>query len=229
MSTAKWKVSNSLAANLSTRVQEAMTIDKTEAARRQLETAIDLYFDDADSLSVHTLAFASLKVLFDLYPHRNQDGFAAQLDGIIKKEGWKAMSGVANFLKHADRDPDALLAPHHPQQAMSIIGLATLLYHRITGDLSLKMRAFDYWVEELGYEDLEIEELDTDQERVQAFADHRAQIRALPHDKMMAVAKSQYRFFLTHFEKLQGIVRQAEIDGLSPTELLDQQIGAVRK
>jgi hypothetical protein len=54
-----------------------MTIDKAEAARRQLETAIDLYFDNADSLSVHTLAFASLKVLFDLYPHRNQDGFAA--------------------------------------------------------------------------------------------------------------------------------------------------------
>lgn len=64
-----------------------MTIDKAEAARRQLETAIDLYFDNADSLSVHTLGFASLKVLFDLYPHRNQDGFAAQLDGIIKKEG----------------------------------------------------------------------------------------------------------------------------------------------
>ncbi len=206
-----------------------MTIDKTEAARRQLETAIDLYFDDADSLSVHTLAFASLKVLFDLYPHRNQDGFAAQLDGIVKKEGWKAMSGVANFLKHADRDPDALLAPNHPQQCMSIIGLATLLYRRITGDLSLKMRAFDYWVEELGYEDLEIEELDTDPQRVQAFADHRAQIRALPHAEMMAVGKSQYQFFLKNFEKLQGMARQAEIEGLSLTELLDQQIGTVTK
>lgn len=66
------------------------------------------------------------------------------------------MSGVANFLKHADRDPDALLAPH-PQQGMSIVGLATLLYRRITGDLFLKMRAFYDWVEEIGYEDLEIE------------------------------------------------------------------------
>lgn len=229
MSTAKWKASNSLVANFSTQIQETMTIDKAEAARRQLETAIDLYFDDADSLSVHTLAFASLKVLFDLYPHRNQDGFAAQLDEIVKKEGWKAMSGVANFLKHADRDPDALLAPHHPQQAMSIIGLATLLYRRITGDLSLKMRAFDYWVEELGYEDLEIEELDTDPERVQAFAEHRAQIRALPHAEMMAVGKSQYQFFLTNFEKLQEVSRQAERDGVSLTELLDQHIGTVRR
>lgn len=200
------------------------TIDKAEAARRQLETAIDLYFDNADSLSVHTLGFASLKVLFDLYPHRNQDGFAAQLDGIIKKEGWKAMSGVANFLKHADRDPDALLAPHHPQQAMFVIGLATLLYRRIIGDLSLKMRAFDYWVEELG-----IEELDTAPDRVKAFADHRVKIRALPHAEMMAIGKGQYQFFRDNFERLQEVARQAEGDGVSLTGLLDQQIGTTRR
>lgn len=206
-----------------------MTIDKAEAARRQLETAIDLYFDNADSLSVHTLGFASLKVLFDLYPHRNQDDFAAQLDGIIKKEGWKAMSGVANFLKHADRDPDALLAPHHPQQAMFVIGLATLLYRRIIGDLSLKIRAFDYWVEELGYEELGIEELDTDPDRVKAFADHRAKIRALPHAEMMAIGKGQYQFFLDNFERLQEVARQAEGDGVSLTGLLDQQIGSTRR
>jgi len=206
-----------------------MTIDKTEAARRQLETAIDLYFDDADSLSVHTLAFASLKVLFDLYPHRNQDGFAAQRGGIIKKEGWKSISGVANFLKPADRDPDALLAPYHPQQAMSVLGLATLLYRRITGDFLLKMRAFDYWVEKLGYEDLEIEELDTNPEGIQAFAEHRAKIHALPHAEMMTVGKSRYQFFLINYEKLQEVVRQAGRVGVSLTELLDQHIGTVSR
>ncbi|MGO7564799.1 hypothetical protein ACC754_36130 [Rhizobium johnstonii] len=93
------------------------------------------------------------------------------------------MSGVANFLKYADCDPDPLLAPHHPQQSMSIIGFPTLRYRRITGDVSLKMRAFDYWVEELGYEELGIEELDTNPERVKAFGDHRAQVRALPMPK----------------------------------------------
>ena len=42
-------------------------IDKIEAARRQLDTAIDLYFNEGDSLSCFTLSYASLKLLFDLY------------------------------------------------------------------------------------------------------------------------------------------------------------------
>jgi hypothetical protein len=84
-------------------------ITKIDGARRQIETAIELYFDNKDSLSVHTLAWAAFKVLFDLYPHHNSDGFDAQLDAILGKEGWQSMSGVANFLKHADSDPDAFL------------------------------------------------------------------------------------------------------------------------
>lgn len=201
-------------------------IDKAEAARRQIETAIDLYFDDGDALSVHTLAFASFKVLFDLYPHRNQDGFAAKLDAVITREGWRSLSGVANFLKHADKDPDALLGPYHPQQGMAIIGLATVLYRRITGELSLKMMAFDNWAEELGYEDLGIEEIDTNAERAQVFAAMRAKIRALPHDEMMAYGRKQYRFFVENFEKLQQVVDQANADGLTITDLLDRQIPA---
>lgn len=69
-------------------------ISKIDGARRQLDTAIDLYFDDADSLSVHTLAFAAFKVLFDLYPHRCGDDFAAQLEALISRDGWRVMSGV---------------------------------------------------------------------------------------------------------------------------------------
>jgi hypothetical protein len=107
---------------------------------------------------------------------------------------------------------------------MAVIGLAILLYRRITGDLSLKMRAFDYWVEELGYVDLQIEELDTNPVRVKAFKDNREKLRALPHAEMMAVAKEQYQFFLTNFEALQKVARQAEADGLSLTELMDMHL-----
>lgn len=109
---------------------------------------------------------------------------------------------------------------------MAIIGLATVLYRRITGELSLKMMAFDNWAEELGYEDLGIEEIDTNAERAQAFAAMRAKIRALPHDEMMAYGRKQYRFFVENFEKLQQIVDQAKANGLTITDLLDRQIPA---
>jgi hypothetical protein len=42
--------------------------------------------------------------------------------------------------KHADRDPDAVLTRFHPDIGMPVIGLATILYQRLVGTLSLKMK-----------------------------------------------------------------------------------------
>lgn len=198
-------------------------ISKIEGARRQLDTAIDLYFDNGDSLSAHTLAFAAFKVLFDLYPHRRGDGFAAQIDAMISKEGWRAMSGVANFLKHADRDPDALLQAHHPEQTMSVIGLATLLYRRIAGDFSPKMRAFDIWIEQEAHDDLGIEETDENEERADEHKRIRVAIRALPHEEKMVFAHGQYHNILENFDRWAEIAAREMEEGLSVTEMLDRR------
>jgi hypothetical protein len=197
-------------------------ITKIEGARRQLDTAIDLYFDDADSLSVHMLAFASLKVLFDIYPHHQNDGFAAQLDDLLSKEGWKAISSVANFLKHADRDPDAFLTAHHPEQGMVVIGLATLLYRRVSGDFSPKMRAFDIWIEQEGHDALDIMEVDTNEARASAHKRIRDEIRALPHDAKMIIAGMQYRATLENFDKWAAAFAEAEAQGLIFAEIFDR-------
>jgi hypothetical protein len=198
-------------------------ISKIEGARRQLDTAVDLYFDNADSLAVHTLAFATFKVLFDIYPHHQGDGFAAKLEALISKEGWRSMSGVANFLKHADRDPDAFLQAHHPEQAMAIIGLATLLYRRITGRFSPKMRAFDIWTEQEGHDDLGIEEVDGNSERAGAHKRIRDEVRALPHAAKMVFARKQYLATLENFDQWAEMANKAFDEGLSVTQILDRQ------
>lgn len=197
-------------------------ISKLEGARRQLETAIDLFFDNKDSLSVHTLAWAAFKVLFDIYPHHSQDGFAAQMDALLGKEGWQAMSGVANFLKHADRDPDAFLASHHPMQGMALIGLATLLYKRAAGDLTLKMMALDYWAEELGYEELGIAEVDENAERVAAFKAMREKIRELPFERQIEIGRLHYQRFQELHGPISALLDRAKAEGLTITQVLDR-------
>ena len=197
-------------------------ISKIEAAARQLDTAIDLYFANADSLAVYTLAYASFKVLFDLYPHRKNDGFTTQIDEVIAVEGWKRMSQPANFLKHADRDPDALLEAHHPDQGVSVIGLATLLYRRLAGDFTPKMRAFDFWMEEAGYDELGIEEVDENAARVEHYRRVREAARAMPRDQRIAFAKKQYRFFLENHARLQTLVEEGQASGLTVTEIMNQ-------
>lgn len=43
------------------------TITKKDAARRQLETAIQLYIDDKDSISIHTLTAAAFGIIRDVH------------------------------------------------------------------------------------------------------------------------------------------------------------------
>ena len=197
-------------------------ISKTEAAARQLDTAIDLHFANADSLAIYTLAYASFKVLFDVYPHRQNDGFAAQIDEVIAAEGWKRMSRPANFLKHADRDPDALLEAHHPDQGMSVIGLATLLYRRLAGDFTPKMRAFDFWVEVEGYDELGIEEVDENEARVEQHRRVREAVRVMPYDQRIAFAQKQYQYFLENYERVSALVNEGQASGLTVTEMMDK-------
>jgi hypothetical protein len=86
-----------------------LRIAKTEAARRQLETAVLLYFNDKDPVSIHTLTWAAHEIISRL--NQKRGGAPLMLDGRMVKEEFKEemrkrMRDAYNFFKHADRDPD---------------------------------------------------------------------------------------------------------------------------
>lgn len=203
-------------------------ITKVEAACRQLDTAIDLYFHNADSLSVYTLAFASLKVLMNLYPHRIDDGFAAQLDKIIGREGWSVMSGVGNFLKHADRDPNDVLENFHPEMGFAVIGLATLLYRRIAGNFSIKMEAFDCWVEAVGADDLGIPEADKNPARAGMNKHIRDALKQVPRGTRLVYAKEHYLFFLANRDRVEELINQAIEAGKTLQQIFDENLSSMQ-
>jgi len=87
-------------------------ITKLDAAKRQLETAIRLYFNDADPVSIHTLTGAAHSILSDLnkkcggrpmlisdFPIKNE----------YRKEFKKIITEAKNYFKHADKDPDSTI------------------------------------------------------------------------------------------------------------------------
>ena len=47
-------------------------VTKIDAARRQLATAIDLWFNDKDAVSIHTLAYAAYDVIHGLSKRRGR-------------------------------------------------------------------------------------------------------------------------------------------------------------
>jgi hypothetical protein len=88
-------------------------VKKLEAALRQLDTAIELWFGDGDAVSVHTLASAAHEVVHSILEKRYPPGQGPELlfnSLVIKDEGrsqWiRLLKKPQNFFKHADKDPD---------------------------------------------------------------------------------------------------------------------------
>jgi hypothetical protein len=71
----------------------AETITKLDAARRQLATAIELWFTDGDTVSIHTLAVAAHQLIHDI--NRKKKGPPLFLDAeFIKPEHKKEFLGI---------------------------------------------------------------------------------------------------------------------------------------
>lgn len=114
-------------------------ISKLNAGQRQLDEAIQLWIEGRDVLAVHTLTMAAFSIFYAL---RNNVVQGDPLEEYLSRRGHKEFRAFANFLKHADRDPDnsseepSLLEHEHR------IGFALLLYRELTGELTPRMGAF---------------------------------------------------------------------------------------
>jgi hypothetical protein len=90
-----------------------ITITKLDGALRQTETAITLWFYDGDPFSIQTLAAAATQVLQDVNQKRKGPPILPDLSFIkpeYHKEYYNALKAAPNFLKHADKDPDASIS-----------------------------------------------------------------------------------------------------------------------
>lgn len=87
-------------------------INKAEAARRQVDTAIRMLYSLEDPVSIHTLAMAAFRILRDLASKLDDSYMEKVIDSMIKPEKigafWGAMNSFSNFLKHANKDPDGI-------------------------------------------------------------------------------------------------------------------------
>jgi len=82
-----------------------MKVTKLDAATSQIATAIWLYFEDSDPISVHTLVHAGCEIIDRLCDAKGTPGIRKNLLERIKPEYQKTVSDklnlAANFFKHA--------------------------------------------------------------------------------------------------------------------------------
>lgn len=89
---------------------DEFTISKLDAAKRQLDAAIRMLFLGEDIIAVHTVAAAAGNILKDIsiakHPDKSWHLQAMQVNKLERRQYMQIMNAAANFLKHADRDPD---------------------------------------------------------------------------------------------------------------------------
>ncbi len=95
-------------------VQKGIMISKLDAARRQLATAITLWFEDRDPVSIHTLVFAAYEIIHAVSKQRNPARrdllFNSQLiEDEHRVEYVKFVKEHGNFFKHALNDGNAVI------------------------------------------------------------------------------------------------------------------------
>ncbi len=90
---------------------EKIRVSKLDAARRQLDCAIELWFAGKDEVSIHTLAAGAHQIIHDINKKKgNQDLLFDS--GVIKDESRAKFVALVkrdmNFFKHADRDAEGI-------------------------------------------------------------------------------------------------------------------------
>jgi hypothetical protein len=133
--------------------EEKMTkhnINKIDAARRQIETAITLFFYEMDIISIHTLASAAYTIIFDVAKKNDasvttcRDMELASVKEEYKKFYVKKMKEAENFFKHADKDPHGVLA-FNQNQTEFILWDAVLDFHTNAGEMPPIFRVYYLW------------------------------------------------------------------------------------
>lgn len=126
-----------------------MKLHKREIAKRQIDSALEMFFDNKDSLSVITLAGAGEEILGKLL---KRDGRIAMIDHIISLDKRltgngrdfgvvnKEVNGIRNALKHAN-DPledEIEIDPSHAKAMLSRAVVNYTLYFEDATPLMLK-------------------------------------------------------------------------------------------
>lgn len=131
-----------------------LQLDKLTVATMQLNTAIRLFFEDRDPISVHTLVCASLEILQKLVKDKSKvasNQLVIHPDTIFVKEDYrkeyiKIIFKNRNFFKHADRDRDKIINFNTEANELYILeAYRTFIIVSSIDALSIEMKTFYIW------------------------------------------------------------------------------------
>lgn len=124
-----------------------VSISKIDAAKRQLNTAVGLFFEEGDAVSIHTLSAAAYEVLFAIGKGKIDFDTLAGAECVKeekKDEFLKLLFEAKNFFKHGKKDPNAAL-DFDPWLSELFLYDSVRIYVHLTGKQTVEMGFYSIW------------------------------------------------------------------------------------
>jgi hypothetical protein len=134
-----------------------LKLHKKEIARRQIDTAIDLFLEGKDYLSMVTLAGAGEEIIGNLLKRARRKNMLGHLLDLDKRISGgreftvvnQEINGFRNALKHAnDPTEDLVEVVQDQEHAIAMLSRALTNYWALEGSLSPKMEQFYVWLQQ---------------------------------------------------------------------------------
>lgn len=128
-------------------MNQSLTLTKKEVAERQLNTAIHLFFQNADTVSIHTLAGATYEILEVLTRGKRKFDIMQNASCIRpekKEEFLKIFKKAQTFFKHAKRDPSVNIKFTAFQTEIMLFDCVQM-YMCLTGQKTAEVHVYNIW------------------------------------------------------------------------------------
>ena len=124
-------------------------IDKIEVVNRQIREAVRLFFEQRDSVAIHTIIASAHQILFDLGRAKGIESSIKNTAALRRNEIQEFLKNINyphNFFKHADKDPDSPInvAPLERLTADFIMD-AIVMLQRLSGAIPIEGKVYGHW------------------------------------------------------------------------------------
>jgi hypothetical protein len=126
---------------------DKIPVTKLDAALRQLETAVILWFNSGDQISIHTLTAAAYQIIYDLNKHHKGPDMMPDSKRVKPQyiKMWKQiLKKPSNFMKHADKDPNDTIS-FAPEATEYLLLEAIEYYSMFTQENRPILQCFLFW------------------------------------------------------------------------------------
>lgn len=126
-----------------------MRVSKTEAAIRQLDIAINLFFENKDPISIHTLAGAARGIFQEKGLKDGKEPFICHVEKTYPEKGraelLKALNEYQNWFKHGDRLNEEILETFKEEDNDFQLIIAVIDCFEVCDAWPISVQVFQAW------------------------------------------------------------------------------------